>query len=478
MTTDEKQIERIAARMREVPDRDAAMDRVWRRIHEPRPSRLRLRLAAAAVSIVVVLGAAALLASLWRARPGAPTGTGAAADVVMYAPGRAEGDVIAGRGTPRKELTAGSGATIRAAGLATIAVLDDARFAVARDALSFRMDLRAGRSRFEVADLKPGFRFNVVTPHAEIRVKGTVFQVSVSAERTELSVAQGEVLWISGGKTQTVGAGQGASSGLRAETPHGPPPVEAAGKEAPAVPEEPPAPAGAKVALKSPPKANGKAVTVSEGEIGASFLAEARSLLSQKKYAEALSKLESAQAAVASREEREDLLFTKGQVELLNLGRARDAVTTFSTYLGQYPSGTYVQEALFHVAEAYGRLDDFDNAAAWFSRFVQESRDDGRRSAARYNVGALALRLKGDCEEALKWFGLALVMPAPDIERKALSGAVQCHVRLNRREGLAPLVERLERVSPRTTPAGRPTAARRTTPAGATPKTRRPTSFS
>ncbi|MBI5524764.1 MAG: FecR domain-containing protein [Deltaproteobacteria bacterium] len=442
---EEKELQRITAKLREAPDDGAAMARVWRRIFEPRRPSTRLRLAIASAAILAVLGAAAAAVLL---RPGGPDSDFVPVVMSENSPAGSAGTVRPV--VPGTNNEAPAGATFVARGVARISVLAKSNLTVADNRSGLDIALDAGDARFEVERLRPRQRFSVRTPHALVRVKGTVFRLTVSAERTDLEVSEGEVIWTAAGDTRTVGAGGAVSSAPVSRESH-----------VPALPGRAAEPTAAResngieakrmettVALKSPPKKNGKDAKPAPAYPAKEALTEARALMAQKKYAEAVTRLESAHATVDSRDDREDLLFVKGQIQLINLGRARDAVATFTEYLREYPSGTYVQEALFHVAEAYGRQDDYDHAAAWFARFVEESRDEGRRSAARYNVGALALRLKGDCEEALKWFGLALVIPPRDIEKKALSGAVQCHVRLHRREGLAELVERLEMAAP------------------------------
>jgi ferric-dicitrate binding protein FerR (iron transport regulator) len=69
-----------------------------------------------------------------------------------------------------------------------------AQFELARaDATERRVQLNSGTALFDVEPLHQGEAFVVVTPHARVRVHGTVFSVEVSRERTAVRVYQGVV---------------------------------------------------------------------------------------------------------------------------------------------------------------------------------------------------------------------------------------------------------------------------------------------
>lgn len=445
MTAQDKEFERITQKMREVPGEDRVMELVRARIGKPRPPRPRLALTLAAAAVVVVV---AVVAVSWVRSGKGRRGSDWIPVALLESPA-GNGGGTATAFVRGKKTGVRAGATVIARGIARIAVLRPSTIALDNDEAGLGVDLDSGEARFDVDRLQAGYGFSVRTPHAEIRVKGTVFQVAVSADRTDLSVREGRVLWIYKGKAEAVEAGMNVSSVPPAAPPGTGLPAGPKTEPAASEPESPAvAPRETRAALTSPARTNGKEPKPGRPEKPRKEVDGMSGLMAGKKYAEAVAALDLAYAGAASPEEREDFLFMKGQIQLLNLDRFADAAGTFGAYLREFPAGTYVQEALFHVAEAYGRQGDYENAAAWFSRFVVESRDDARRSAARYNVGALALRLKNDCEEALKWFGLALITPPPDIERKAVSGAVGCHVRLGRAEGLKTLVDRLGELAP------------------------------
>ena len=77
--------------------------------------------------------------------------------------------------------------------------------------------LRAGRLGAEVAKQPPGEQMLLMTPHAEARVLGTTFTLTVEAEKTRLEVQSGRVRFTraADGKSADVVAGQVAEAGTK-----------------------------------------------------------------------------------------------------------------------------------------------------------------------------------------------------------------------------------------------------------------------
>lgn len=109
-------------------------------------------------------------------------------------------------------LLSGSGAT----DLATVALPGGDRLVAA--GASFEVREEAGRDRsvalergqvlFDVSPARGARAFTVVTPHLTARVRGTVFTVSVSGERSRVRVYEGEVdVERGGGATESLGDG-------------------------------------------------------------------------------------------------------------------------------------------------------------------------------------------------------------------------------------------------------------------------------
>jgi hypothetical protein len=195
----------------------AALERALR-------SRARLRLARrpalAAVVAAVTVAAAAYLAVLsprshrnQAARIGAPSGivtarpTGLAAVEAVQGSARVagvDGDLAAG-----DEIAPGMGLDVPGAGELTLRLATGTRLTLASDAamrvtdigVFNRFDLERGRLTADVAKLGSGHRFLIATPDAEVEVRGTRFEVVVSARpstceprtRTGVTVLEGVV---------------------------------------------------------------------------------------------------------------------------------------------------------------------------------------------------------------------------------------------------------------------------------------------
>jgi hypothetical protein len=88
------------------------------------------------------------------------------------------------------------------------------------DAAERTIRLSGGSALFEVQPLQPGQVFAVVTPHARVRVHGTVFSVAVSHGRTSVRVYEGVVSVTDDAHVQiALGQGQSYASDDRALDP-------------------------------------------------------------------------------------------------------------------------------------------------------------------------------------------------------------------------------------------------------------------
>src|SRR5262249_19014324 len=69
-----------------------------------------------------------------------------------------------------------------------------AQFELVRaDSIERTVRLDRGSAVFDVAPLREGQAFVVMTPHAQVRVRGTVFSVEVTRDRTAVRVFEGGV---------------------------------------------------------------------------------------------------------------------------------------------------------------------------------------------------------------------------------------------------------------------------------------------
>jgi len=90
-----------------------------------------------------------------------------------------------------------------------VAVTPDADFSIDEaSALTRTVTLRAGAMLFDVAPLEQRASFTVSTSHLRAEVRGTVFEVRVSAEGSQVHVYEGRVTAQVAGRAHTVTAGQ------------------------------------------------------------------------------------------------------------------------------------------------------------------------------------------------------------------------------------------------------------------------------
>jgi hypothetical protein len=127
---------------------------------------------------------------------------------------------------------------------------------------SRRLRMQSGSILFDVAHVVPGQHFDVATPQAVVRAKGTVFSVTVEHDTTSVFVVQGVVEIDHGDETHVLGAGhswRGAAPRKAVtsvvQTGAAPTPTPAVEPDPePAVVDHPPAPPVAPSAQRSPPE--------------------------------------------------------------------------------------------------------------------------------------------------------------------------------------------------------------------------------
>jgi ferric-dicitrate binding protein FerR (iron transport regulator) len=420
MPIDEREYRRLMERMREIPDAQAAQERVERELLArtvARPPR-RWRVAAVAATALLIVGGM-LGALVWLRQTANRDPTWGPVILQDAAAPASQREIGADQ-----EIQAPGGTRIDAGNLATIALSRTSDLAVRQAGERFWVELRRGSAEFRVRPLRPldqGLEFSVKTPELEVLVKGTVFTVDADETGTRIAVQEGSVLVLRAGLEIPVAAPQNfeAPRSATLEPVAAPPapqpqPVPAAPSNdrkkdlALAVPGSKPAPGPPAPPPASPP----------------------------------------ARASEVGPGDSEDALFRQGQIELLELKHHAQAIATFQRYTERYPQGTYREEAIFHIAEAYGQQDDLANATIWFERFIQISQNAGRRAAANLDLGALVMRLEKDCKVASRYFTQALAGAPRDIEIQALRGLIPCRLQLGETETLAPLVDRLEAIAP------------------------------
>ncbi len=189
-------------------------------------SRLRLQrrrlLAAGGAAAVVLVALGFLATNSWTPAPLARLEGGAAlqaGSVVSASAGRSVG------------LSLLTGTRVR--------LTDGGRLDLAELGVRQRFVLQSGRFWAKVAPLAAGQRFLVVTPDAEVEVRGTVFEVGVVPPRpecdgaaTEVRVLEGRVTVRRNGRQWQIPAGQGWPGDCR-------PPASPAVPAVPALPERP-----------------------------------------------------------------------------------------------------------------------------------------------------------------------------------------------------------------------------------------------
>jgi tol-pal system protein YbgF len=78
---------------------------------------------------------------------------------------------------------------------------------------------------------------------------------------------------------------------------------------------------------------------------------------------------------------------------LYRAGRFRDAIDRFRTFLQNYPSSGYADNALFWVGECQFRLGDFERAVLTFEDVVKRYPDENKVPDALYRQGVALLEL-------------------------------------------------------------------------------------
>lgn len=348
----------------------------------------------------------------------------------------------------------------------------------------FRLD--AGRVLAEIGPHPDGFRFIVATPSGEVEAKGTIFAVEVDRRGVEQArVMRGAVEVRTGDEVAgeepvrfLVRAGESGKVGdtepsplapeemgrdvclLRGCTLAGEPiRVASAGPVAPATGEpcdptqvEPPAPAHPTAPRPVPHPAGpseatrraGAAETAASTGSGAADPASAASpddwevetlvslALSQRKAgmypmaAETYRRLIREHSATAA---ARNALVSLGQLELVELGRPREALSLFESYLTRTPAGLLAEEARLGRVRAYarmGRSQDVVGAASDYLRIHL----GGYAGAEVMRLRADAKRKLGDCLGAIEDYRqVQSLWPTSPQNRKAETGLAACRAK-------------------------------------------------
>ena len=221
-----------------------------------------------------------------------------------------------------------------------------------------RFALLRGGAHLHVAKLRPNERFLVDTPHAEVEVRGTVFDVKLEpatndcAERSFVAVHEGRVEVRADGKAVTlVGGEQWASPCTR---PAELPPTQAA--------------AEASAPLRARLTAN---VNVNANRRGSSNAAVAAG--ATLSGAPAASTAPESNAAASSLIEQNDLYAAAEAAR--RAGRSGDALAAYARLLARFPRGQLAESAFVERVRLLSRSD------------TESARSEAERYLARYPAG-------------------------------------------------------------------------------------------
>lgn len=229
-----------------------------------------------------------------------------------------------------------------------------------------RVTQGAGRVTYDVAPRRPGERFVVETPEAEIEVRGTRFSVEVQGGETSVDVEHGrvEVREPGHGRVRAVLRG-GEHTAVRRV-------VATAAAPTPAI--EPPAPPG------SPVVGAPRAPAGSEDSIGRSAAPPSG-------------------RALAHTPEAAELRLFRAAHELHFQGSDGEAaLRAWNRYLAAYPHGALAEEARYNRAVCLLRLGRTGDAEGDLSALAADPGAFRAREAKL--LQAASLRREGRCEEA------------------------------------------------------------------------------
>ena len=333
--------------MKPDPRLRAALEPVWSEVREQRllgriaearrqQGQARRRRALLAGGFTVAAAAGVLLFALHRAeRPEA---------VVTQTAGAAS----------RLTLADGSEATLTADGNVQIEEQSPARV---------RLRQRTGGARYVVAH-NPARDFVVATAGVTIRVRGTIFSVTVRPSAVEIAVERGRVEIADRLRTRDLVAGES----LSVSTPGS----EAASEVPAAAPALQPAPAAPQPARE--PSARGTRPSASE------LLARADEARATGRSADATRALEAFIAGYPRERRIPATLFTLGRVENAR-GRSKEAAAAFDRCVQARPDGPLADDALAQAAQSWHVAGVADRSRA-DARAYLDAHPNGLHAAA------------------------------------------------------------------------------------------------
>jgi transmembrane sensor len=312
----------------------AALEPVWSEVREQRllgriaearrqkGQARRWRALLLAGGFTVATAASVLLFSLHRAAH--PEGAGRqAASAAMGA-------------ASRLTLADGSEATLTADGNVQIEEQSAARV---------RLRQRTGGARYVVAH-NPARDFVVATAGVTIRVRGTIFSVTIRPSAVEIAVERGRVEIADRLRTRDLVAGESLSVSTTGS--------EAASEVPPAAPATQPEPAAA-----APLTAVARGPRPSASEL----LARADEARANGRSADATRALEAFIAGYPRERRIPATLFTLGRVENAR-GRAKEAAAAFDRCVQARPDGPLADDALAQAAQSWHAADVADRSRA------------------------------------------------------------------------------------------------------------------
>ncbi len=104
----------------------------------------------------------------------------------------------------------------------------------------------------------------------------------------------------------------------------------------------------------------------------------------------------------------------------IRMGRSREATRTFERFVRMYPNHALADQALWQMAKAAERRDDFGTAAVFYRRLVEECPNSDLRDEAEWNIGFMYY-LQQEYHKALPVFQhLSRVATKPHIVDQSL----------------------------------------------------------
>jgi ferric-dicitrate binding protein FerR (iron transport regulator) len=181
--------------------------------------RRRVKRMAVGVAVLALAATAALLTMwlVWPTRGLALTITATRGDVQVLRNGQRIAATLAGTVRPGERILTGADGTadLRLTDGTTMQVDSATDVGFGEQKGSRQVRLKTGAIHCEVAPQRPGRPLMFQTPHAELTVLGTAFDLLATPVESRLRVLEGRVRWTDGGRSVEVAAGQASTADIQ-----------------------------------------------------------------------------------------------------------------------------------------------------------------------------------------------------------------------------------------------------------------------